>query len=88
VRHSLLVKVVDAHRWSKKSYNNAVSALRRAFEFGYRDHPEQHNPATALKSARIGRKDRPRIDPFTIQDAETLIAGDSSGLGRSAGELR
>ena len=27
-----------------------------------------------MKSARIGRKDRPKIDPFSIQDAETLIA--------------
>jgi hypothetical protein len=61
VRHSTLVKIVDAQHWSKKTYNNAIRALRRAFEFGYRDHPEQHNPALFLKSARIAKKDRPVV---------------------------
>jgi integrase len=46
--------IADAHRCSKKTYNNAISALRRAFEFGFQDHPEQFNPARALKSARGG----------------------------------
>jgi integrase len=27
-----------------------------------------------LRSARIGKKDRPHLDPFSVQDAETLIA--------------
>jgi integrase len=58
VRHSTLVKVADSHTWKKKTYNNAISALRRAFEFGYRDYPEKRDPAAALKSARIGKKDR------------------------------
>jgi hypothetical protein len=35
-----------------------------------------------LKSARIDKKDRPKIDPFSIQDAETLIAA----LHRDCGE--
>ncbi|MEJ0038865.1 MAG: hypothetical protein WDO68_22820 [Gammaproteobacteria bacterium] len=51
------------HRWTKKTYNNAISALRRAFAFGFEDHPELHNPARALKSARIGKKDRPLQHP-------------------------
>ena len=59
--------------WGKKTYN-AVSALRCAFDFGYRDIPEKHNPATALRCFRITKKDRPRIDPFTIQEAEAVIA--------------
>jgi hypothetical protein len=42
--------------------------------FGFDDHPELPNPARALTSARIGRKDRPKIVPFRIQDAEVLIA--------------
>jgi integrase len=84
VRHSTLVKVADAQHWSKKTYNNAVSGLRRAFEFGYRDHPEQRDPAAALKSARIRRRDRPVIDPFTIQEAERLIAA----LHRDWGEVQ
>lgn len=74
VRYSALVKIADNHAWSKKTYNNVVSALRGAFKFGYRDHPEKHNPAWGLRSARIRKRDRPIIDPFTIQEAESLIA--------------
>jgi len=73
VRYSTLVKVADEHNWTKKTYNNVISALRRAFEFGFQNHPEHHNPANSLKSARIYRKDRPKIDPFSIQDEETFI---------------
>jgi integrase len=80
----MLVKVVDAHDWTKKTYNNAVSALRRAFAFGFEDHPEQHNPAKALRSARMSKKDRPAIDPFSIQDAEALIVT----IHREWGEAR
>lgn len=38
VRYSMLVRIADEARWSKKTYNNAISVLRRAFKFGYRDH--------------------------------------------------
>lgn len=79
------MKISDAHHWTKKTYNNAISALRRAFEFGFQDHPEHHNPARALKSARIGKKDRPAIDPFSIQDAETLIASIHRDWGEAQG---
>jgi hypothetical protein len=58
-RHSTLLKVADSHSWKKKTYNNAISALRRAFEFGYRHYTEKRDPAAALKSARIGKNDRP-----------------------------
>jgi integrase len=74
IRYSTLVQIADRADWSKKSYNNAISVLRRAFKFGYRDHPEQHDPTRQLKGARIQRKDRPVIDPFTVEEAETLIA--------------
>ena len=60
-------------KWFTGGVAAAPSILRRAFDFGYRDHPEQHNPARSLRSARL-KKDRPRIDPFCMQDAETLIA--------------
>ncbi len=79
------MKVADAHTWSKKTYNNSISAVRRAFEFGFRDHPDRYNPARALKSARIGRKDRPRIDPFTTADRRASDRVPPSRLGRSAG---
>jgi integrase len=74
VRYSELLRIADAKQdWSKKTYNNAVSVLRRAFAFGYRDYPYQANPASGLRGARLTYRDRPRIDPFRIQDAETLI---------------
>jgi integrase len=74
VRHSQLQHIADAQAWSEKTYNNAVSALRRAFAFGFKDHPEARDPAALMRSSRIGKKDRPQIDPFSVQDAETLIA--------------
>jgi integrase len=74
VRYSTLVLIADRAQWCKKSHNNAISVLRRAFEFGYRDHPERCNPTRGLKGARIQQKDRPHIDPFTLDEAEALIA--------------
>jgi integrase len=85
VRYSRLVTIADRKPWSKKTYNNAISILRRAFEFGYRNHPEQHNPARSLRSARLRKKDRPRIDPFCMQDAETLIAAIHRDWGEAQG---
>jgi integrase len=87
----MLLKIADAHSWRKKTYNNAISALRRAFEFAFLDYPERHNPAAALKCARMGKKDRPRIDPFSIQEAEVLIAALHRDWGEAQGnydELR
>ena len=84
VRYSTLVQIADRADWSKKSYNNAVSVLRRAFKFGHRDHPERHDPTRELKGARIQRKDRTAIDPFTLTEAETLI----SALRRDWGDAQ
>ena len=85
VRYSHLARVSDQRDWSKKTYNNAVSIVRRAFEFGYRDLPEQHNPALSLRAVRLKKKDRPKIDPFNIQDAETLIAAIHRDWGEAQG---
>src|ERR1700736_5469974 len=85
IQHSMLLKIADAHSWRKKTYNNAISALRRAFEFGFLDYPERHNPAAALKCARMSKKDRPRIDPFSIQEAEVLIAALHRDWGEAQG---
>ena len=91
VQHSMLIKIADAKNWNKKTYNNAISALRRAFAFGYLDYPESRDPAAALKCSRIGKKDRPAIDPFSIQDAEVLIRALHRDWGEAQGnydELR
>ena len=85
IRYSQLVAIADRKPWSKKTYNNAISILRRAFEFGYRNHPEQHNPARSLRSARLEKKDRPKIDPFSMQDAETFIAAIHRDWGEAQG---
>jgi integrase len=74
LQHSMLIKIADSRNWNKKTYNNAISALRRAFAFGYLDYPDHRDPAASLKCARIGKKDRPAIDPFSIQGAEVFIA--------------
>jgi hypothetical protein len=42
VRYSCLAGIVAAHTRNKKTYNNVVSAVRCAFDFGYKDHPEKH----------------------------------------------
>jgi site-specific recombinase XerD len=76
VVYSELVKIATSQGWkTKKTYNNGISPLRYAFAFGYKDHPEKPNPAEGLDSFRITRKDRPKIDPFTIHEAESLIRG-------------
>jgi integrase len=85
VKYSVLVKIVDAKKLKKKTYNNIVSTVRCAFDYGYRDHPEMHNPASGLKCFRISKKDRPVIDPFTIQEAETLIAAIHRDWGEAQG---
>jgi integrase len=59
--------------------------LRRAFDFGYRDRPLQENPARCLRSARILKIDRPKIDPFCMHDAETLIAAIHRDWGEAQG---
>jgi integrase len=35
VRCSRLIAIADGHSRSKKTYNNTISVLKRAFEFGY-----------------------------------------------------
>ena len=85
VRYSTLVAIADDGDWKKKTYNNAISVLRRAFKFGYCDYPEKYNPIFRLKSARISKRDRIKIDPFTIQDAEALIAAIHRDWGEAQG---
>jgi integrase len=74
LKYSTLVKIADARKLSKKIYNNIISPVRCVLEHGYRDHPEKHNPAAGLKGFRITKRDRPVVDPFTIEEAGFLIA--------------
>jgi len=62
-------------------------AIRCAFEFGYKDHPKKANPALGLESFRILKRDRPKVDPFTIQEAERLIEGIHADWGEAIGNF-
>jgi integrase len=84
IRYSRLVKIADGYKWKKKTYNNVISVFMR-FDYGYRDFPEKHNPASALKCFRITKKDRPVVDPFSTQEAEVLIAAIHRDWGEAQG---
>lgn len=43
VTYSELVAIADRHEWSKKTYNNALSVLRRAFDVGHKGRPPSYN---------------------------------------------
>lgn len=85
VTYSRLSAIAAAHTRKKKTYNNVVSALRCAFDFGYKDHPQKHNPATGLDTLRITKKDRPPIDPFAIEEGEKIIAASHAEFGAAHG---
>jgi len=85
IRYSELAKIANAYQWSKKTYNNAISVVRCAFDYGYRDHPEKHNPASGLTCLRMTKKDRPPVTPFTIQEAELLISKLHADWGEAIG---
>ena len=86
VKYSRLAKIIDSKRLiKKKTHNNIVSVARCAFEYGYRDNPEKHNPASVLKCFRLVKKDRSVPDPFTIQEAEAVIAAIHRDWGEAQG---
>jgi integrase len=85
IRYSELVKIVNTYHWSKKTYNNAISVIRCAFDYGYKDHPEKHNPTSGLNCLRISKKDRAVVDPFTMQEAESLISRLHADWGEAIG---
>jgi integrase len=85
IRYSELAKIANAYQWSKKTYNNAISVVRCTFDYGYRDHPEKHNPASGLTCLRMTKKDRPPVAPFTIQEAELLISKLHTDWGEAIG---
>jgi hypothetical protein len=50
--------------WSKKTYNNKISVLRRAFEFGYRDHPDHAIPPGPSKAHESSGETYRELTPF------------------------
>jgi hypothetical protein len=72
IQYSMLLRIAISYKgWNKKTYNNKISALRRAFEFGYRDHlclpttrTQRHDLVAHLcgvDGGRVGK--RHRADP-------------------------
>jgi integrase len=53
----------------------------------YKDHPGKANPGLGLESFRILERDRPKVDPFTIQEAEQLIEGIHRDWGEAIGNF-
>lgn len=84
VTATLLDEVADTQDWSKKTYNNAIGALKSAFAYVSRDFPERQNPAAALKYARIPK---PRVDPFSVHDAEQFILALHVDWGEAEGNF-
>jgi integrase len=68
----------------KSSMRTSLTA-KRAFDFGYRDRPFHENPAVNLRCARLRKADRPKVDPFSMHDAETLIASIHRDWGEAQG---
>ena len=86
VLYSELIEIASTQGWkSKKRYNNCTSPLRSAFAFGYKDLPGKTSPAAGLECFKLTKKDRPTIDPFTIQEAEILIRGIHEEWGEPIG---
>jgi integrase len=86
IRCTDLWSVVDGKtHWTKKTYNNATSAIRCAFEFGYLDLPEKRNPAERIKTRRVTSKDRPPVDPFSAAESESVIAAIHRDWGEAQG---
>lgn len=74
VTFSLLEEAVNAIQGTKKTFNNVVSAVRQAWEYGYKDLPRAQNPALGLSGVRIPKREQPAPDPFPLDDAEAHIA--------------
>jgi integrase len=69
----------------EKTYNNAISVVRCAFDYGYKIHPEKHNPASGLNCLLMTKKDRPVVAPFTIQKAKSLLSKLHADWGEAIG---
>jgi integrase len=73
IPYAELAAIIGEHPWgSNKTRNNVVSVGRRVFDFAYADLGDKRNPAEKLKSLKV---QRPMPDPYTVKEAEAIIAG-------------
>lgn len=68
-----LEKIVNAQAGAKKTYNNKISAIKGAWEYGYKNLPNRANPAAGLDGVRITKKEKPKPDPFHVHEALEII---------------
>ena len=86
VTYAELLDVATSQGWkTKKTYNNGLTPLRRAFEFGYKSHLNLKNPAENLDNFKIMKKDRPPIEPFTVQEVELIVSSIHAEWGEAIG---
>lgn len=72
IKYSELAAIIGGHPWkSIKTRNNVLSVGKRVFDFFYADVDGKTNPAEKLKSLRV---QRPIPDPYSLEDALSLIA--------------
>jgi hypothetical protein len=45
IRYSRLIAIAGGHSWSKKTYNNAMSVLKRAFDFDFVHNGTRYRPS-------------------------------------------
>lgn len=73
LKHSeILTALASEADWSGKTRNNKASVLRQALQLAVRDGVLPANPIDGLEPAA---HQRPEPDPFTQEEAETIIAG-------------
>lgn len=83
IKYTDLALLVGTYPWgSKKTRNNRVSVLRQLLEFGYADIEGRTSPAERLDMLKV---QKPAPDPYTLGEAEELIAGNRRTWGESFG---
>lgn len=81
IRYSDLTNVLADHPFgSRKTRNNVVSVVRGAFDYAVADKIIKESPAAPLKTLKV---QKPIPDPYTLQEAESLIVGIRADWGES-----
>lgn len=73
ISYGELAAHVGEHPWgSRKTRNNVVSVGRLVFGFAHADEAIERNPMDRIKTLKV---QKPQPDPYTVEEAEALIAG-------------